>query len=218
MLRKGVYNIIIDEDFYQSSDEKYDPFLDGKIMEAVLSSFVQYVKCHFENLWLKIRSYQKNELQAVWEIVEDFWSQEGISIRDAVNVRININFDSILECNYIEDYELIKMFVYVIRKEVNNYQFVERSKIVQWKNEILFDDNYLWFISADLKHILCKNGLGKYLSRIFLELNRKHMIRTDNGRLTKKIQVGNYRQTAYQIKKEIFNETGKIDITNLRKG
>ena len=78
--------------------------------------------------------------------------------------------------------------------------------------------DYLWILTSDLKKILHKNGMGRYKSRILLELKRKGYLLTDEGRLTKKLQLENIRQSTYQIARKIFNELGQIDIADLGKG
>ena len=60
--------------------------------------------------------------------------------------------------------------------------------------------------------------MGSYKSRILLELKRKGYLLTDEGRLTKKLQLENIRQSIYQIARKIFKELGQIDIADLGKG
>lgn len=163
----------------------------------------------------KKSGYEK--MQIVWEIIKDFWEQKGIQVEQEAKIPVNIDFETIVEENCVKAADWIKTFVQIVRKEAAKYYFIPKGQGSFTKSRILYDEDYLWILPTDLINILKKGGLDSYRTRILLELKEKGDLETEAGRLTKKIQIGNVRQSAYQIKKELFNQLGRADIVELGK-
>lgn len=218
--RDGVYNIILDDECYQN-DAVLDVLSEYNSIAVLFSRFVSYLKGNFEVVRAKLcsakRRYGVGSVQIVWEIIRDFWNQEGIQVEQEAQLPSDISFKAILEENSTEAEYLIKVFVQAVRKEAPEYFFANRGKSSLGEGRILYDEDYLWILTSDLKKILLKNGMKSYASRILLELKEKGCLQSDEGRLTKKLQVGNIRQPTYQISRKIFSRLGQVDIVDLGK-
>jgi len=182
----------LDDECYQN-DAVLDVLSEYNSITVLFGRFVSYLAGNFEMVRAKLRSakrkYGVGSVQIVWEIIRNFWNQEGIQVEQEAQLPSDINFNAILQKNCTEAEDLIRVFVQAVRLPLD----------------------------SDLKKILHKNGMGSYKSRILLELKRKGYLLTDEGRLTKKLQLENIRQSTYQIARKIFNELGQIDIADLGK-
>ncbi len=189
-LRNDVYNVILDDECYQN-DAVLDVLSEYNSITVLFGRFVSYLAGNFEMVRAKLRSakrkYGVGSVQIVWEIIRNFWNQEGIQVEQEAQLPSDINFNAILQKNCTEAEDLIRVFVQAVRKEASEYFFVRREKNGFFEGRILYDEDYLWILTSDLKKILHKNGMGSYKSRILLELKRKGYLLTDEGRLTKKV-------------------------------
>lgn len=216
--QRGVYNLILDDASFKNEALNY--MIESEIMERIFSEFVSYIEDvmdEFKTL-IKCDKYKKAGLSAVWRMVKSFWMRKGISINKEINLPDEINFQKILDRNYIGIENLVEMFVQAVRKEASNFYFIYKNDKKYNGQGIVYDEEFLWISTVDLHEILQRNGVGRYLTRMLLELKGKGYLETEEGRLTKKVQVQNIRKTGYQIKRELFNALGRVDIVELGKG
>lgn len=117
-LRNDVYNVILDDECYQN-DAVLDVLSEYNSITVLFGRFVSYLAGNFEMVRAKLRSakrkYGVGSVQIVWEIIRDFWNQEGIQVEQEAQLPSDINFNAILQKNCTEAEDLIRVFVQAVR-------------------------------------------------------------------------------------------------------
>lgn len=218
----GVYNIVLSQDDHKK-DTMADSFLEGKVMEAIFSGFISYVKNNWEGIWTNIRKAKVRSdsriapLYAVMDIVQDFWKSEGIDFQKFAGCPERIDFLALFEGGCYKVEELQDVFIQAIRGEAGNYYFVHRKAPDTKEAAILYDEKYIWFPPDVLSNIAKSTGLSGELRKILLQMKMQNLLETDEEGLTRKLQRNGIRKEFYQFRREVFQEVGKIDIVKLGK-
>lgn len=221
---KTVHNVFLNRETYEPSTDGYDTFLDGKVMEAVLTGFVSYVKSDLEEIRSKMRK-RKGEnpigeytLEAVLDIVKGFWESEGIDFSEALKIPHNINFSEMINRVCYDEEELVEAFIEIMRHAARNMYFVlKKSKGMVAQRGGYYNMEYVWIPRDVLYSIIQSHGMERYLSQILLRLKAQNDLKTDEEGLTRKMQVNGERREYYQFARKFFNKDGLVDIVNLGK-
>lgn len=217
-------NIFVENDFF-SSVEKALIIRKEETLPEVLTAFISYI----EDNWSIVRGFirkDRSDLQPVerffsimLEMLEVFWDTQGIDMRKSMDLPTHIETGEwVTEDIFIED-EWRRIFVEVVRHEIGGFEVCNRNSEYSEKLfTIYYNQQYFWFPTKVLNRMLGKNGLLQKKNLFLTKLREMGVLVTDEVGLTRRLQVAGARREYYQLRREFFNELGKIDIVDLTRG
>lgn len=217
-----VYNILLSEESLKSSDVSAE--LVEKSVGGVMAEFIRFVETqltevkHILKKSGQIHNTQAELLEKVLEIVRMFGEYEGINFLVSAGLREDFDVMRVIDQGFSEPEDIMSAFVKAIRREAKNFVFVKKEKANLCSDEICYDEDYVWLASEQLKCILKRQGLGKYVTEILHTAQSCQMIKTDaDGSLTRRLQCGHIRQEKYQFCRNLFDDEGIASIVDLGK-
>lgn len=217
-----VCNILLSEESLKSLDMPTE--LVEKSVGGVMAEFIRFIELqmtevqHIIKRSEQVHSIQAEPLAKVLEIVQMFGQYEGINFLASAGLREDFDVMRVIDQGFSEPEDIMSAFVKAIRREAKNFVFVRKEAANLSGDEICYDEHYIWFSSEQLKRILKRQGLGKYVTEILHTAQKCHQLITDiDGSLTRRLQRGNIRQERYQFCREFLENVGVASIVDLGK-
>lgn len=216
-------NIFVENNFFTSMKNAL-MMQERDTLPAVLTNFTTYVENNFLAIKEIIREERKEKepvqkfVAIMMEILERFWLGQGVNLKQRVDLPIYIDAKDWVRNDIFMENEWRQVFIEVVRKEIVHFYLVERN-VSNSKDlfTIYFDQQFLWFPTLVLEHILGQNGLLQKKHMFLLELQKAGVLVTENVGLTRRLQVDGKRREYYQIRREFFEEIGKPSIVDIGK-
>lgn len=215
-----VYNILLSDESLKTSTAPAELVESG--ISGVISEFIQFAENYLSEIQhiLKrpeaINMEQAAAVEKVLEIIRMFGRYEGLDFLSEAGLREDFDVQHVLESVYEEPDDILEMFVQAVRREAPKFFFVQKEKADLSENVICYDECYLWISSVQLKNILKRHGLGKYVTQILHEAKKCQKLKTDSdGSATRRLQCGHVRQERYQFCRELFDTVGTVNIVEL---
>lgn len=216
----NVRNIFISKESVKTADTP----ISGSCIGGVFGEFIGFVENHFEAVKHMIKrpgNYSDRKIEILsrtLDILTVFGQYENIDFLKRLNFREDFNVALALETEVIEVVDVVTDFVRVVREEAHCFAFSKKREARLMNDEIIYDENWLWISSRQLKEITKLHGLEKYMTEILYQLKKEHLLRTDgDGSLSRRLQCGKVRQERYQIARSLFDTIGCMSIVLLGK-
>lgn len=226
IFRADVRNILLDSGMLENldtSDFNIDYFAEEKVMERILSEFVNYIEIFpQEELWmifLKKRDYTEETsivLAIIDEILTKFWAQYNLDFHSELDFPKDIDFHGIYKLLRETENDDDELFIDFLFDIAPNYQIVRKDSQYASSDTIFYSREFIWFPVSLLKKMCQENGL-KNTRKLLLKLRAKKQLITDVDSLSRRVQVNRQSFEAYQFTRQTFNRPGGIDITEIGK-
>ena len=214
-------NLFVERDFF--SDLQNTLLTQNQdALPEILAVFVDYAQSHMLDIKKIIRK-ARGDMQGVErffaimeEILADFWSEQGIDMRQKMDLQVHTNVSGWVQSDIFVADEWESVFRDLIRSEIRHFELCNRNENHSDKLfTIYYDCQYLWFPTLVLERMLGKNGLKHQKQAFLLKLKEYGVLVTDAIGLTRRMQVGGKRREYYQIKRTFFDVIGKTSIVDL---
>lgn len=123
--------------------------------------------------------------------------------------------DEALKCELAFEDDLIGDFVNIVRKEVIRFSVRMKNHEAGDEKDIFYNDEFLWIPTKILHQMLVNCGAEREKNQFLEKLRRDGKMITDDGGLSRKLQVAGKRFETYQFRRELFNSPGLVDIAEL---
>lgn len=214
-----ICNIILDDDTFDW-EEAERITREKSVMAKVFFSFISFVTNNYLTVKELISGTKSDSdvaaFIATWSVLKAFWKSYDIEMAEIFGTFSIENISDIIEEKIMLDAkDLVDAFINSIRKGVRKYSFVTKKEAKNSDNEIIFDEEFLWFPVNTLRAITRAGGFLDNLTPILLELRAIGIAVCDNKSVTKKLQIAGVRKPYYQLKRAFFNKAGYVDIVEL---
>lgn len=192
---------------------------DRKAIAMVWSAFIRRIEADvesFRNLIRRVTVERNSVVHLADEILQWFWSKEGINWKKEAGFESEIREEEFLELYSEAPEELLDRFIGAVRRQADRYFFYDK-KVKTSSNAIFFDEDHIWIPSKIMKKILVNEGLVKVFPQIALELKKRKLLICDTEGLTKKLQVNGKRFETYVFRRSLFDKAGMLSIVDLGK-
>ena len=116
----------------------------------------------------------------------------------------------------LNEEELLEAFVKGCRQTIGKFYAEARKYAEKYKKFcIYYDEEMIYFPTKVFEKILSLNGLANMKAQILLELYARGVLSKDTEGFSKKIAVCGERFEAYHIKRNLFNQSGELEIMSL---
>ena len=198
----------------------------SKELDIILGAFVGAVEKNIDvelSMIRRIASGIQNPIKAykaIWDIVNQFWHQQGISIKDYLQIKkytvARMPFDSILREGVFTESMKWSVFAIAVRNEIGKWTMVHKD-LARTNAAILYNEKYVWIHPKALLEILTAEGISKQLDMMLLVAKEQgYLVTADRGR-TIRIQIAGRQYEYYKFMKKAFNRLGCLDIEVLAK-
>lgn len=218
MYGKNVCNIFITKEWYEKNESK---FAEVYAMERILTDYNRYIEKNIdevEEIVKRRRGCHDKRVEMIQiglDILKAFWKRKGIDFLGEAGIDKKLCMEKVFEENSCDENEILEQFICSVRKVAKHYTFIPKKIGHKCMNALYFTEDWIWIPSGIFDEILKKGGLRDRKERILLVMKDNKVLLTDYEGFSKKLQIGGERFETYQIKKELFNKTGEIDIIAL---
>lgn len=223
MLKPNVRNIFLSNDFFEGDAilEKQEVI---EVVTRIYSEFVKFVEGHYVDVGsiiMKNRGIRESEMkfwQIMIEILGEFWTNMGVNVTETAKLPKKIDIKQL--CVEVQDdaNDLIIAFVKCVRSEIGHFTSVRREKYVSGKDTMIcYDDTYVWIPPKVLRRMLSLHGLLPKLNTILSRLKADGSLHTDSEGFSRRLQTNGERREMYQIRRDIFDIPGGVDLIDLTK-
>lgn len=224
ILEYGVKNIFVGDDFFREKPSTF-MFMENKVMEALFSNFIPYVRKNLEIIWeIMIREKDKNgdiqkTAESVYEILTLYWEEKGISFSEKINLSNPQIWKKIIDDEIYNDEEILGLFIEIFRKQTKNICAIEKKRNAEYHPySIYYSEEYIWIPTEIFRKILANEKMFTRLNNLLQMLKEHGELVTDNSGFSRKIQVSGNGIESYQIRRNFFNSPGIVEIIDLAKG
>lgn len=154
------------------------------------------------------------DLRIAYAIFKKFWISCQIDMEKMAEVKMSM-IDEALECELDFEDDLIGDFVKIVRKEIVRFSVRMKNHETGDEKEIFYNEEFLWIPTQILYQMLVNCGAEREKNQFLEKLRRDGKMITDDGGLSRKLQVAGKRFETYQFRRELFNAPGLADIVEL---
>lgn len=224
ILEYGVKNIFVSSDFFREKPSTF-MFLENKVMEALFSSFVSYVRTNLEKIW-KIMMEEKDTkgdiqqtAETVYEILTLYWEEKGICFPEKLSLSTPPEWEKVITDEIYDDEDVLGIFIEIFRQGMRKIYAIEKKRNAQYQPSALYySKDYLWIPTEILREILAKGKMPTKLNSLLQMLKERGELITDNSGFSRKIQISGNGMESYQIRRNFFNSPGIMEVIDLAKG
>ena len=207
ILEYGVKNIFVGDDFFREKPSTF-MFMENKVMEALFSNFIPYVRKNLEIIWeIMIREKDKNgdiqkTAESVYEILTLYWEEKGISFSEKINLSNPQIWKKIIDDEIYNDEEILGLFIEIFRKQTKNICAIEKKRNAEYHPySIYYSEEYIWIPTEIFRKILANEKMFTRLNNLLQMLKEHGELVTDNSGFSRKIQVSGNGIESYQIRR-----------------
>lgn len=218
--KRHAVNIFVGEDFFVETKTGMGQKED--ILGITFFHMITFFQENYAEIKKVIRENSTNNSQDVWlqsvfKICDMFWASHGVNMKELAGLSQTISTDNLADDNLLFEENIITDFVKIIRKEISNWYINAKEYGKGKPDEIIYNDEFVWFPKVILDSILAKYGLSSQKLQFLAKLRENKFLIVDDAGLTRKLQVANYRFETYQFKRDLFYLPGAVDIVDLGK-
>lgn len=216
--RKGcAINIFVDDEFFIESTEWRED-----VIGTFFFQLIEYVQKHYQdlkNILIQEKSKYCPEtwVRVAYRICNRFWGSNGIDMGQMANFPKKINFNEILEQGLIFEEDIVSDFVKMVRQSIGNYIVKLKNEAEGDGQEVIYNEEYIWIPVTVMNQIFRNYGLQNQKNSFLLQLKMEGKLITDEQGMARKLQICGKRYETYQLRRELFNVVGTIDIVGLGK-
>ncbi len=217
MVGKNVYNIAIKEELFGEM-KNMQRVQKRDVVGAIFSEFICFVEKNYDTVISIIQSSSVTEgaLPIAFSIVEFFWSNEGVNLRETLDLPQQINFLELFSEDFECD-EAKEAFVEAVRREASQMCMIEKRRNAKMHEACYYSNEYFLMPPAIVKSVAERNGLATYLAEILSELKISGELQTSGEGFSKRFQTGGETCEMYWFHRSLFSPLGSVDIIDLGK-
>lgn len=204
--------------------DEHEQYLDLQCFESILSGLIVYIQNHVETVQQLLRKKRDMDrraevFQTAMDIVEVFFRDEGLSLREELDLPENIDFTAFFAGEEDDDSTAVANFVEHLRGQMGNYiAHPKQPNAVFDVNSLYYDDEWVYFPRPLLRAMFQNLHRDQFLPQALLALREAGDLWTDAANLTvKKVQLGGVRTNFYVVRRKALNPIGYTDIIALTK-
>jgi len=219
---KGVRNVFIDKDFFETSNLLDTPVWDG--IQATFALFIKYVEEHWKDVQKIITAEYRavTRTERLWKVllalVEEFWNSFGTSITSVLNLPEGLDPSFLWqedEC-YLED--AVDTIASALRMASRLVKAVPKEN-ADGCEAFLYDEEYIWILPEKFSEIVeTYVGLGQKERLLLGAKEAGALLASEYGGYTSRLQINKVRKEYYKFQRNAFNRIGYTDLITLLNG